>query len=758
MGKPSPPKSPDYAAAATAQGAANVDAAKTAGIINNPNINSPYGSQTVTWDPATGQPTINQSLNPTSQQILDASQRAQLGMANIAGDAAGRIGGLLGSSFSLGNNMFPPEVNLPQGWNVEMAPSAGGFMVTGGAGNGRVPNPGQFGMAAGMPGWAMGQYGGGGGFAPFSFGGGGGFNPGYAGPSMRGMAAPQLGGMQMSRSDLGQAPTQPAAAPAPTLNTPKPTDAQLQAVGTDPNNYRQQQSRAADILANNQGDDFYKQKYGVTRDQFIASQNINPANVSAPVGSASPSEIQSLGPAANPAPAAQASDSDNSAAPSNFAGMLQMGTPPSNIGQPNPNLPDWAKNQEGTAAMGNPINPSLAAFQNFAGGGNPAPQETASGVPAMSAPNIGAQPAMVGAPQQPPQFQSSSSDNGGFAGQIVRPNAPNSGGWNAAGGASAPAPNLGGMQFQRPGTGYGPTTGFVPPAQAAAMGAPQPAQQPAPSGGSGLAQTGLNESGVPNMPVSPGMTAQNAIMSRLAPQLQQQRTSAETELINQGLRPGSEAYDNAYRLLNQQQNDQLTQAALQGLGLDFQANNQGFNQALQRGQFGNQAIGQNFGQGLQAQQLANAAQAQNFNQAMASQGEGFSQAQAMEAARNQASQQNYNNLMNWQQAQNAAQNQLFNQNLQRYGFYNTGQNQMLAQMLQLRELPLNEISALLSGSQIQNPQFQPYQGQNVQASPVFQGAQAQGQWNQNLYNQQMASRNALMGGLFGLGGAAMGLL
>jgi hypothetical protein len=91
------------------------------------------------------------------------------------------------------------------------------------------------------------------------------------------------------------------------------------------------------------------------------------------------------------------------------------------------------------------------------------------------------------------------------------------------------------------------------------------ALQNAPSAGQyGLAQGGLNApnlssqldlSNVAKMPVNAGTTAQEAIMRRLEPSLARQRTSTETQLINQGLRPGTEAYDNAARILGEQEND-----------------------------------------------------------------------------------------------------------------------------------------------------------------------------------------------------------
>lgn len=73
-----------------------------------------------------------------------------------------------------------------------------------------------------------------------------------------------------------------------------------------------------------------------------------------------------------------------------------------------------------------------------------------------------------------------------------------------------------------------------------------------------------------------------------------------------------------------------------------------------------------------------------------------------------------------------------------------------------RDQLLNELNALRSGSQVQSPQFQGYQGSNIAQTPVMQGAQAQGAWDQNMYNQQVGSANAFNQGLFQLGAAAAG--
>ena len=225
------------------------------------------------------------------------------------------------------------------------------------------------------------------------------------------------------------------------------------------------------------------------------------------------------------------------------------------------------------------------------------------------------------------------------------------------------------------------------------------------------AQTGLDLSNVAKMPVNAGTTGQQAIMSRLQPQIDQQQSATAQRLANQGITPGSEAYNNEMRTQGQQQNDLYTQAALQGLNLDIGANQQGYNQALGTGGFYNAGQGQNFGQSATGAGL--------YNQ---------------------------------------AQNQAYNQNLNAAQFANTAAGQSLQQQLGLYNQPLNQINALMSSSQIQNPQFQQYTGQNVAAAPVFQGVQAQNQAAMDVYGQQMAARNANMSALASLGGAAAGMI
>jgi hypothetical protein len=60
-------------------------------------------------------------------------------------------------------------------------------------------------------------------------------------------------------------------------------------------------------------------------------------------------------------------------------------------------------------------------------------------------------------------------------------------------------------------------------------------------------------------------------MQRLQPQLAQQTQSQTAALANQGIVPGTQAYDNAMRTFQQGQNDLLTSAQIQGMNTGLQA-------------------------------------------------------------------------------------------------------------------------------------------------------------------------------------------
>ena len=95
---------------------------------------------------------------------------------------------------------------------------------------------------------------------------------------------------------------------------------------------------------------------------------------------------------------------------------------------------------------------------------------------------------------------------------------------------------------------------------------------------------------------------------------------------------------------------------------------------------------------------------------------------------------------------------------QQFGMDTQNRSRYIAELLAQRQTPLNEINALMSGSQVNNPFANGigYQGgANVQAAPIFSAAQQQGQASLNAYNAQQAGSNSMMGGLFSLGAAGL---
>lgn len=193
-------------------------------------------------------------------------------------------------------------------------------------------------------------------------------------------------------------------------------------------------------------------------------------------------------------------------------------------------------------------------------------------------------------------------------------------------------------------------------------------------------------------------TGFDSIMSRLNPQLDQQRQAFNAQMAAQGINLGSEAYNNAFRNQSQSENDARTQAALQGIGIGLQQQQQ--EQALQ-----NQAYNQRLG--MFNSQLANRAQSLGEKQA------------------------------------------LFNSQL-------ANQNQQYGLRTALQDRPLNQLNALRAGSQVTNPNFINPAQQATTGGVDYSGAAGlQNQYNMGLYNSQVAKNNGLMGGLFNLGTSAI---
>ncbi len=174
------------------------------------------------------------------------------------------------------------------------------------------------------------------------------------------------------------------------------------------------------------------------------------------------------------------------------------------------------------------------------------------------------------------------------------------------------------------------------------------------------------------------------------------------------------------------------------------AQNQQYNQNLNNAQFTNAAGQQYFNNNLSAAQLQNAATAQNFGMDLTNQQQQLAANQANAALNNQALESQYNQALQSAQLSNQAS------------------NQQLAQNQAIQQNPLNILQAVRTGAQLNTANLpavgvsQPGQLANWQGADMLGAATAQGQYNQGLYNAQMAASSQLTSSLIGAGGALGG--
>jgi hypothetical protein len=203
-------------------------------------------------------------------------------------------------------------------------------------------------------------------------------------------------------------------------------------------------------------------------------------------------------------------------------------------------------------------------------------------------------------------------------------------------------------------------------------------------------------------------TAWNKYISRAAPQMDRQTNALNTRIANMGGVSTSPGAMQATGGLQMQQGDQMRQAI--------------FDSILQ----GGNAAEQEQGMRMNAANLWN--QGRQADAGLLAQQTGF------------------NNQQNQQDIQNAFANaQLTNQ----------ARGQGIQEQANIRQMPLNEIAAMMSGSQVNQPNFQPMTPTNIQPTPILQGAGMQGQANQQAYQNQTAGFNNMMSGIGGIGSAAL---
>src|SRR5687768_32792 len=255
---------------------------------------------------------------------------------------------------------------------------------------------------------------------------------------------------------------------------------------------------------------------------------------------------------------------------------------------------------------------------------------------------------------------------------------------------------------------------------------------------------------------------EQAMMARMQPQLDRDRSAMASRLANQGITPGSQAFNQQMMNLDKAATDARMQAILAG----GQEQSRLFGLDLQKGQFRNAAQAQDFGQIQNRGLFNNAAQQQDYSQLQgrgefAQTGIGLNNAALLSEGEfaNKAQQQQFSQNGVLAEFENQAKQSMFANDVQAATFAQTARERALQERLSIRNQPINEISALMNGGQVTAPQFTQFQGGQVPGSIIGNSimgtaALANQQWQAQV--QAAAQNNAAMYGM--LGSVAGGLM
>jgi hypothetical protein len=235
----------------------------------------------------------------------------------------------------------------------------------------------------------------------------------------------------------------------------------------------------------------------------------------------------------------------------------------------------------------------------------------------------------------------------------------------------------------------------------------------------------------------------------LDPQFAQSQAKMESQLANQGITRGSEAYNNAMLNFNNQKQQAYTDARNQAIGQGTAAAQGLFGMGLQGAQFGNTALGQQFGQNVTAQQLANASAGQNNANAQtnmgltnAALGQQFGQNVTSANFANAAQQQAYNQAQGNAQFQNAAQAQQYGQNLSDMQAQNTAVGQRFgmdtSNQASTNNAQTQQYNAAMANANLNNQQLSQLYNQQLQSGQMSNAAS-----NQQLAQNQAVQQNPL---------------
>jgi hypothetical protein len=125
------PPPPDYAGAAQATAAGNLDAARTAAAANRVNQVTPYGKLTYSMNPndtdqwGNNMWTVTQSLAPEQQKLLDYQNQTSMGLGELTGTGLNYVQNMIEKPFStenLANIGFDPGQSYQDAYMERLRP------------------------------------------------------------------------------------------------------------------------------------------------------------------------------------------------------------------------------------------------------------------------------------------------------------------------------------------------------------------------------------------------------------------------------------------------------------------------------------------------------------------------------------------------------------------------------------------------------------------------------------------------------------
>jgi hypothetical protein len=127
----SAPPPPDYAGAAKATAAGDLEAARTAAAANRVNQITPYGNLTYSMNPndqdqwGNAMWTATQTLSPDQQKLLDYQNQTSIGLGELTGKGLGYVNQMIQDPFSTKNLPslgFDPAQNYQDAYMQRLAP------------------------------------------------------------------------------------------------------------------------------------------------------------------------------------------------------------------------------------------------------------------------------------------------------------------------------------------------------------------------------------------------------------------------------------------------------------------------------------------------------------------------------------------------------------------------------------------------------------------------------------------------------------